>query len=56
MDEGILNITKYESPNPVNYFFGRRALGVEIRDDYGRLLNPNSAPRQRLARAATRWR
>jgi len=41
VDEGILNITKYESPNPVNYFFGRRALGVEIRDDYGRLLNPN---------------
>jgi len=41
VDEGILNITKYESPNPVNYFFGRRALGVELRDDYGRLLNPN---------------
>ena len=41
VDEGILNITKYDSPNPVDYFFGRRALGVEIRDDYGRLLNPN---------------
>lgn len=41
VDEGILNITKYESPNPVDYFFGRRALGVDIRDDYGRLLNPN---------------
>ena len=41
VDEGILNITKYESPNPVNYFFGRRALGVDLRDDYGRLLNPN---------------
>jgi hypothetical protein len=41
VDEGILNITKYESPNPVSYFFGRRALGVQIHDDYGRLLNPN---------------
>jgi uncharacterized protein YfaS (alpha-2-macroglobulin family) len=41
VDEGILNITKYESPNPVEHFFGRRALGVELRDDYGRLLNPN---------------
>jgi alpha-2-macroglobulin len=41
VDEGILNITKYESPDPVDYFFGRRALGVDIRDDYGRLLNPN---------------
>jgi uncharacterized protein YfaS (alpha-2-macroglobulin family) len=50
VDEGILNITKYESPNPVEYFFGRRALGVEVRDDYGRLLNPNlgapATPRQ----------
>jgi uncharacterized protein YfaS (alpha-2-macroglobulin family) len=41
VDEGILGITRYESPNPVDYFFGRRALGVDIRDDYGRLLNPN---------------
>jgi alpha-2-macroglobulin len=41
VDEGILNITKYASPNPVDYFFGRRALGVDLRDDYGRLLNPN---------------
>ncbi len=41
VDEGILNITRYQSPNPVDYFFGRRGLGVDIRDDYGRLLNPN---------------
>ncbi len=41
VDEGILNITRYQSPNPVDYFFGRRALGVDVRDDYGRLLNPN---------------
>ncbi|MBY0564122.1 MAG: alpha-2-macroglobulin family protein [Hyphomonadaceae bacterium] len=50
VDEGILNITKYESPNPVDHFFGRRALGVQIHDDYGRLLNPNlgapATPRQ----------
>ncbi|MES1156853.1 MAG: alpha-2-macroglobulin [Alphaproteobacteria bacterium] len=41
VDEGILNLTKYESPNPVDYFFGRHGLGVDVRDDYGRLLNPN---------------
>src|SRR5262249_54280981 len=41
VDEGILNLTKYETPDPVAYFFGRRALGVDLRDDYGRLLNPN---------------
>ena len=41
VDEGILGLTNYKSPNPVDYFFGRRALGVMVRDDYGRLLNPN---------------
>lgn len=41
VDEGILNITRYQSPNPTDYYFGRRALGVDVRDDYGRLLNPN---------------
>jgi alpha-2-macroglobulin len=50
VDEGILGLTKFESPDPAKYYFGRRALGVDVRDDYGRLLNPNlgaaSAPRQ----------
>ncbi len=41
VDEGILGLTRYETPDPVDYFFGRRALGVDLRDDYGRLLNPN---------------
>lgn len=41
VDQGILGLTNYRSPNPQDYFFGRRALGVLVRDDYGRLLNPN---------------
>ena len=41
VDEGILNLTKYQSPDPVSYFFGRKSLGVELHDDYGRLLDPN---------------
>jgi alpha-2-macroglobulin len=41
VDEGILGLTGYRSPNATDYFFGRRALGVDVRDDYGRLLNPN---------------
>jgi uncharacterized protein YfaS (alpha-2-macroglobulin family) len=41
VDQGILQITNFASPDPVNWYFGRRALGVDIRDDYGRLLNPN---------------
>ncbi len=41
VDQGILNITKFESPDPVKWYFGKRALGVDYRDDYGRLLDPN---------------
>lgn len=50
VDEGILQLTKFKTPDPVEHYFGRRALGVGIRDDYGRLLNPNlgaaARPRQ----------
>ncbi len=41
VDEGILLLTGFKSPNAVDYFFGKRRLGVELRDDYGRLLDPN---------------
>ena len=41
VDEGILRLTKYQSPDPVKYYFGKKALGVDIFDDYGRLLDPN---------------
>ena len=41
VDEGILLLTGFQSPDAVKYFFGKRALGVQLRDDYGRLLDPN---------------
>lgn len=41
VDEGILSLTKYQSPNPSDYYFGKKALEVELYDDYGRLLDPN---------------
>ena len=41
VDEGILNLTKFQSPDPVSYYFGKKALGVGLYDDYGRLLDPN---------------
>jgi uncharacterized protein YfaS (alpha-2-macroglobulin family) len=41
VDEGILRLTKAASPDPVGWYFGKRALSVDYRDDYGRLLNPN---------------
>ncbi len=41
VDEGILRLTKFDSPDPVDWYFGRKALGVSLYDDYGRLLDPN---------------
>lgn len=41
VDEGILRLTKFKDPDPVAYYFGKKSLGVEIYDDYGRLLDPN---------------
>lgn len=41
VDEGILRLTKFASPDPVAWYFGKRALTLNYRDDYGRLLDPN---------------
>jgi len=41
VDEGVLRLTRFESPDPVKWFFGKRALTLDYRDDYGRLLDPN---------------
>ncbi len=41
VDEGILALTRFESPDPAKWYFGKRALTVDYRDDYGRLLDPN---------------
>ncbi len=39
VDEGILQLTRFKSPDPEKYYFGQRRLAVEIRDDYGHLLD-----------------
>ncbi|MEM9669887.1 MAG: alpha-2-macroglobulin [Pseudomonadota bacterium] len=41
VDEGILRLTKFKPPDAVSHFFGKKALGVSLYDDYGRLLDPN---------------
>ena len=41
VDEGILRITHQANPDPVKWYFGKRALTLDYRDDYGRLLDPN---------------
>ena len=40
VDEGILRLTKFVSPDPLGWFTGQRALAVDIRDEWGRLLRP----------------
>ena len=39
VDVGILNLTRYEAPDPDEYFFGQKQLGTEIRDLYGYLID-----------------
>ncbi|WP_246710720.1 alpha-2-macroglobulin family protein [Mesorhizobium sp. RMAD-H1] len=39
VDVGILNLTKYQAPDPDGWYFGQRQLGLEIRDLYGRLID-----------------
>jgi len=41
VDEGILQLTQYKTPDAERYFFGKKAFGLDVRDDYARLLNPN---------------
>jgi len=40
IDEGILRLTNFKSPDPAPHFLGRRKLGLDIRDDWGRLIAP----------------
>jgi len=38
VDEGILQLTAFKTPDPAGYYFGKRRLGVGMHDDYGRLI------------------
>ncbi|WP_374662300.1 alpha-2-macroglobulin [Inhella sp.] len=38
VDVGILNITRYASPDPLDFFFGKQRFGAEWLDMYGRLI------------------
>jgi uncharacterized protein YfaS (alpha-2-macroglobulin family) len=39
VDEGILQLTRFATPKPADFYFGKRKLGLDMRDDYGRLLD-----------------
>lgn len=40
VDEGILRLTGHATPDPAGWFTAKRRLGLDIRDDYGRLILP----------------
>lgn len=44
VDEGILQLTDFQSPDPGRHYFGKRLLGLDLRDDYGRLLEMLDGP------------
>jgi uncharacterized protein YfaS (alpha-2-macroglobulin family) len=39
VDQGILNVTAYKPPEPDQWYFGQRRLGLEFRDLYGQLID-----------------
>ncbi|WP_022729963.1 alpha-2-macroglobulin family protein [Fodinicurvata sediminis] len=48
VDVGILNLTRYDPPDPTDWYFGQRMLGLEIRDIFGRLIDGSLGATGRL--------
>lgn len=48
VDVGILNLTRYQAPDPAGWYFGQRMLGIEMRDIYGRLIDGSLGATGRL--------
>ncbi|CAK8723664.1 MAG: hypothetical protein CDV28_1034 [Candidatus Electronema aureum] len=40
VDEGVLQLTNFVSPDPVAWFFAKQQLGLDLRDMYGQLIIP----------------
>jgi uncharacterized protein YfaS (alpha-2-macroglobulin family) len=45
VDEGVLQITDFETPDPLEFVFAQRRLGLDLRDLYGKLIDPADGPR-----------
>ena len=48
VDQGVLSLTGYALPDALEHFLARRALGVEARDVYGRVIERLRGERARL--------
>ena len=45
VDDAVLGLTNYKTPNPFSHFFAQRLLAYEVRDTYGYLINPYGTER-----------
>ncbi|HEY9213170.1 MAG TPA: alpha-2-macroglobulin, partial [Ancylobacter sp.] len=48
VDVGILNLTNFKAPDPEGFYLSQRALGTQVRDFYGQLIDGMSGARGRL--------
>ncbi len=39
VDEGVLQLTRFQTPDPLAFLYGKLTLGMDLRDDYGKLLD-----------------
>jgi uncharacterized protein YfaS (alpha-2-macroglobulin family) len=46
VDEGILQLTDFSTPDPIQYFLGKRRLGMQLLDLYGKLIEVGGKPGQ----------
>ncbi len=44
VDEGVLRLSDFKTPDPQHYYLGRRRMGLEVKDLYGRLIRPEGVP------------
>lgn len=44
VDEAVLRMTDFDTPDPADYFVGRREPGIEWRDVYASLIDPDGQP------------
>jgi uncharacterized protein YfaS (alpha-2-macroglobulin family) len=44
VDEGILQLTRFATPDPLGFLYGKLNLAIDIRDDYGNLLDGGADP------------
>lgn len=45
VDDAVLGLTGFQTPDPLAYVMAQRRLAYDIRDTYGRLIDPRDAPR-----------